>query len=114
MPTPKSLDGAGFAADADTLQFSEADLASLTNFEAYTGGGATIDIDGNGSGPLLVEFLSGAGAQVATAAEAAFLFNETTGELSFDADGIGAEAAILIATLTGVADLAAGDFSFIA
>jgi Ca2+-binding RTX toxin-like protein len=107
-------DGAGIAEGADTLQFSETDLAGLTGFTAYTGSGTTIDIDGNSSGATLVAFVSGAGAQVATAAEAAFLFNQTTGTLSFDADGTGANAAIDVVTLTGVTDLAAGDFTFVA
>jgi Ca2+-binding RTX toxin-like protein len=106
-------DTAPFNAGDDVLQFSEADLSGLSGFAEYTGGGTSIDIDG-GSGTLFVEFVSGAGAQPATGSEAAFLFNQTTGELSFDADGTGAGGAIVIATLTGVTDLAAADFTFVA
>jgi uncharacterized protein YaiE (UPF0345 family) len=107
-------DGAGVGEGADTLQFSETDLGGLTGFAAYTGTGTTIDIDGDSSGATLVEFVSGAGAQVATAAQAAFLFNQTTGTLSFDADGTGTNAAIDVVTLTGVTDLAPADFGFAA
>jgi len=108
-----ATDGAGFGNTAGKLQFSESDLAGLANFAAFTGGGG-IDIDGDASGALEVEFVSGAGVQTASAAEAAFLFNTTTGQLSFDEDGTGGTAAIDIVILTGVTDLAAADFSFIA
>jgi Ca2+-binding RTX toxin-like protein len=107
-------DGAIYAAGDDVLQFSEADLFGLSGFAEYTGVGTSIDIDGDSSGPLLVEFVSGVGAQIATGAEAAFLFNQTTGELSFDADGTDAGGAIVIATLIGVTDLAGADFTFAA
>lgn len=106
-------DTAPFNAGDDVLQFSEADLSGLSGFADYTGGGTSIDIDG-GSGTLFVEFVSGANAQSATGAEVAFLFNQTTGELSFDADGTDVGGAIVIATLTGVTDLAAADFTFVA
>ena len=107
-------DGAAFGAGTDALQFSGADLASVAGFVAYSAGGVSLDIDGDAAGSVLVAFVSGAGTQSATAAQAAFLFNETTGDLSFDADGTGDGAAIVIATLTGVTDLATADFTFIA
>jgi Ca2+-binding RTX toxin-like protein len=107
-------DGAAFGAGTDKLQFSAADLASVAGFVAYSAGGVSLDIDGDAAGSVLVAFVSGTGAQSATAAEAAFLFNQTTGDLSFDADGTGDGAAIVIATLTGVVDLATADFTFIA
>jgi Ca2+-binding RTX toxin-like protein len=107
-------DGAAFGAGTDKLQFSAADLASVAGFVAYSAGGVGLDIDGDAAGSVLVAFVSGAGAQSATAAQAAFLFNQTTGDLSFDADGTGDGAAIVIATLTGVVDLATADFTFIA
>ncbi|WP_207327917.1 beta strand repeat-containing protein [Yoonia vestfoldensis] len=107
-------DGAAFGAGTDKLQFSAADLASVAGFVAYSAGGVSLDIDGDAAGSVLVAFVSGTGAQSATAAQAAFLFNQTTGDLSFDADGTGDGAAIVIATLTGVVDLATADFTFIA
>lgn len=109
-----AADGARFAAGADKLQFSAADLTSVAGFVAYTGVGEAINIGGDASAALLVAFVSGGGVQSATAAQAAFLFNQTTGVLSFDADGTGGGAAIVIATLTGVSDLATADFTFIA
>jgi Ca2+-binding RTX toxin-like protein len=101
-------DGAFYAAGDDVLQFSEADLSGLSGFADYTGVGTSINI-----GSYDVEFVSG-GAPSASGTEAAFLFNQTTGELSFDADGTDAGGAIVIATLTGVTDLAAADFTFVA
>ena len=46
----------------------------------------------------------------ATEAADTFLFNPTTHQLSWDPDGTGAQAAIAIATLTGVAGLFAANF----
>lgn len=107
-----AADAAGFAEGTDLLRFSDADLTALTGFADATASlGTKLTLN---DGSTVVEFVSGAGAQTATGAYAAFLFNETTGELSFDADGTGAEAAVDILTLTGVADLAAADFAFVA
>ena len=56
-------------------------------------------------------FIAGANA-VANSFDATVLYNTSTGVLSFDADGMGAEAAVQIATLTGIPDLTAQDFIF--
>lgn len=65
---------------------------------------------GNGTGNLAgAEFVSGAGA-VANAASAQILYDTTTGVLSFDADGTGANAAVAFAQLTGIPALATTDF----
>ena len=104
-----SGDSAGFAAGADKLQFSDADLEGQAGFVADTNGDTQITLNDG----TKVEFVSGAGAQVAGDAQAAFLFNQTTGTLSFDADGTGGNAAIDIVTLTGVTDLAVADFAFV-
>jgi hypothetical protein len=106
-----AADAAGFAEGADTLQFSDANLGGIANFATYGGAGTKVTFD---DGTTFAEFVSGAGLQIAGNAEAAFLFNETSGVLSFDADGTGNDAAIDVATLTGVADLAVADFSFVA
>ena len=41
------------------------------------------------------------------------IYNSATGQLSFDADGSGAGAAVMFATLTGAPALAASDFQVI-
>lgn len=58
-----------------------------------------------------VDFVQGAGA-VATSANSTFLYDSTTGILSFDADGNGASAAIALASVGTGLTLAAGDFIF--
>ena len=54
--------------------------------------------------PQLLEFGS-----AATATGAVFVFDSTTGALTWDADGIGAGVAIIVATLEGVSALSASD-----
>jgi serralysin len=56
--------------------------------------------------------VQGAGAQVATTTNSTFLFNSTTGVLSFDADGTGAGAAIDIVTLSPGLTMTTADFVF--
>jgi serralysin len=56
--------------------------------------------------------VQGAGAQVATSTNSTFLYDSTTGLLSYDADGNGAGAAIAIATLSPSLSLALTDFVF--
>jgi Ca2+-binding RTX toxin-like protein len=53
-------------------------------------------------------FFSGA-APVATGTQASFLFNTTTHELSYDQDGSGVMAAVLMATFSNSVNLSAGD-----
>ena len=59
-----------------------------------------------------VAFVSGAGAQVATTANSTFLYDTTTGVLSYDADGNGAGGAVAIANLGGGTALAQPDLIF--
>jgi hypothetical protein len=56
--------------------------------------------------------VAGAGPQVATSANSTFLYDSTTGLLSYDADGNGAGAAVAIATLSPSLTLALTDFAF--
>jgi S-layer protein len=105
-------DGAGIGEGADTLQFSDADLKGLTGFA--NGASATGTLLTFNDGVTKAELIVGAGA-VADEAVATFAFDTSTNTLTFDADGTGvAASAIDVVTLTGVTDLAAGDFTFVA
>ncbi|MEB3881595.1 DUF4214 domain-containing protein [Pseudomonas guariconensis] len=100
----------GFQSGNDKLQFTATELTGATGFAAYGGGsGPTITFTG-GAAELVV---STGGTLVASGAHAAFLFDTATGELTFDADGTGTEAAIPVVTLTGVNTLAAADLAFV-
>ncbi|WP_404471161.1 beta strand repeat-containing protein [Vreelandella venusta] len=110
-------DGAGVNEGADTLQFSDADLTSITGFaDADRATGTTLLLN---DGFTSVKFITGSGA-VADEAFATFAFDTDTGVLTFDADGTGSEEAIEIGTLfsdagtTGISDLTINDFSFVA
>ncbi|HBO8085897.1 TPA: DUF4214 domain-containing protein [Pseudomonas aeruginosa] len=100
----------GFQSGNDKLQFTATELTGATGFAAYGGGsGPTITFTG-GAAELVV---STGGTLVASGAHAAFLFDTATGELTFDADGTGTEAAIPVVTLTGVDTLAAANLAFV-
>ncbi len=83
---------------------SGTDHLSLDNdfFAAFTATGAIV------AGNLV----QGAGA-VALDADDYLIFDASTNALYYDADGSGAGAAVQFAALTGVASLAAADFSII-
>ncbi|MBF0378646.1 MAG: hypothetical protein HQK72_14380, partial [Desulfamplus sp.] len=93
----------------DVITLSALAITGATGYSAYSGGGPT-EVTGNGA---TVELVVGAGAQVASFAQAALLFNTTSGELTFDPDGTGVETATTVVTLIGVAALTAGEFTFI-
>ena len=54
-------------------------------------------------------FRAGAGFTTAADADDHLIFNTSTGKLYYDADGVGGQAAVQIATLTGVSSLTAHD-----
>jgi hypothetical protein len=85
----------------DKIQLSKAAFAAITSAV------------GSGVFSVAAEFLSN-GTGVAAAAANRIIFNTTTGDVWYDADGNAAGAAVLIATLTGVSDLAATDFNIVA
>jgi hypothetical protein len=70
------------------------------------------------AGALAANRLVVAAAPVANQAFGQFLYNTTTGQLSWDADGTGAGAAVQIARLlnggVAVGTLAVGDFDIVA
>lgn len=84
----------------DKIQLSKAAFAAITS---VVGAGFSVG----------AEFLANA-TGVAAAAGNRIIHNTTTGDVWYDADGNAAGAAVLIATLTGVSDLAAADFVIVA
>jgi Ca2+-binding RTX toxin-like protein len=92
----------------DILQISAASLGNLTGFVANPAG--VTGLAGAQGANFLV---AGAGAQMADQAYAQFLFNTTSGELSIDADGTHAGAAVVIGTIGAGATLTAVDFLFV-
>ncbi|RIX44180.1 MAG: hypothetical protein D3M94_15895 [Rhodocyclales bacterium GT-UBC] len=96
-----TADGAGVVGTAkDTIQLSKTAFAAITSAV-----GTNFSVAG--------EFLSNA-TGVAAAAGNRIIFNTATGDVWYDADGNGAGAAVQIAKLTGIADLAGADFTIVA
>ena len=112
-----STDTASVVGGADLVQFSSADLMAVTGFVSYAGSGQFITLN---DATTKVAFATGAGA-VATEAFATFSYDTSTGQLSFDADGIGIVTPIVAVTLfsdylatTEITDLLSADLQFIA
>ena len=59
-------------------------------------------------------FLSGAGLSSASGAEHRIIYNTTTGDLFYDADGVGGDAAVLLANFTAAPSLLHSEFSVVA
>ncbi|MDA9894718.1 hypothetical protein N9D98_01605, partial [Amylibacter sp.] len=89
-----STDTLGVGEGSDTIQFSGSDLQGVTGFSQYTGAGNTVT-----GGGVTAEFLVGSNGIAADEEGATFIYNTSTGILSFDADGTGDEAKIDIAKL---------------
>jgi len=119
-----SGDADGVGAGRDKIEFSAADLQGVTGFTNYTGTGTAVTIKTVGGGTdIKAEFITGAGKTSADAegTQAAFIFDQTTGTLSFDADGSGTESTIALVKVYSdeietdvVQDLLAADLNFIA
>jgi Ca2+-binding RTX toxin-like protein len=90
----------------------------ITDFNAAQGDKLMMDHQlfghdlGNGAGMGANEFVSGAGLTAAQTADNHFVYNDTTGNLYFDADGAGGGDAQLIASFGKGAHISAADFSF--
>ncbi len=98
------------AADSDTISdYTGGDIIGLsaavgTGFFqglATTSGGQTAGFDQN-------EFVNGT---TATEAHAQILYNQASGQIFYDADGTGASAAVLVATIGAGTQLANNDFT---
>ena len=106
--TPISLNG-------DVLRFDYSNLAALTGFANTASAFAVAPIGTNGSTINATGLVSGAGGQIANLATAQFLYNQSNGALSFDADGTGVGLPTSVGTINTVAvTLTATDFLLIA
>ncbi|WP_460593412.1 beta strand repeat-containing protein, partial [Giesbergeria sinuosa] len=112
-----ALDNAPIAGlNGDVLRFDYSNIAAITGFVGVAGNlVTTIPLTTNGSTLLAGALVQGAGAQVATAAFAQFLYNSTTGLLSIDVDGTaGATAVVDIALIGTGLTLTGTDILFVA
>jgi VCBS repeat-containing protein len=66
----------------------------LDRITDFLSGTDRIVLDGSYTHTATVDFVSGAGAQTATGTNSTFLYDTTTGVLSYDADGTGSGAAV--------------------
>ena len=110
-----STTGTATSINGDVLQFSHADLAALTGYAsaslAYTiptgSGSTTLTADSN--------IAQGAGIVAATGTSTQFIYNSTTGEVYYDADGSGSGAsAVKVAIIATGLTLTATDFLIVA
>jgi Ca2+-binding RTX toxin-like protein len=108
-----TLTGSG-GADTFVLFNTFADRDFITDFASGTDKleiSAALFGGGLSAGVLSgAQFFSGAGAVSATTAAQRFIYNSSTGNLLFDADGNGAGAAVLFANLSSIPTLTAADF----
>ena len=96
--------------NGDVLKFSLDKLDDIAGFAANVGFlAANPDAATKGTTVAATGLVAGAGAQTANAAHAQFLYNTTSGALSFDADGTGANAATAVATLLTTPTLTSTD-----
>lgn len=78
----------------------------------FTSGEDRIVFDNAIAHTATVELVSGPGSLAATTANSTFLYNSTSGELFYDADGTGAGAAVLVELLNTGLTLNVSDFVF--
>ena len=97
---------------ADRFEFASTAAADADTISDFAGGTDEIELDSDVFG--LAEGALPAGRFVigTAAADASdrLVYNSANGQLFFDADGTGAQAQVLIATLTGAPVIAATDF----
>jgi Ca2+-binding RTX toxin-like protein len=113
-----SLTGGG---GADSFVFNNAPNAGADTIADFTIGVDKIalslsqfgDIGAVGATDISGHFVSAAGVPVAGDADDHVLYNSSTGQLYYDADGNGSEGAVQIATLTNLAALTEDDFKVI-
>lgn len=84
----------------------------LDRITDFTSGADKILLDSSYTHTATVDFVSGAGAQSATSTNSTFLYDTSTGILSYDADGTGAGAAVQLFNLGAGTALVASDLVF--
>lgn len=99
-----------FQSGNDKLQFSANELRTASGFGPASGVPGTIDLGMGDSANLVV---GTGGTLVGTPGEAAFLFDTSTGQLSFDVDGDGQVNPVNLLILSGVTSLSINDFSMV-
>lgn len=98
-------------AGADTFRFS-GPRGGIDRIDDFASGSDRISLSAaNFDRTAALAFVEGDGA-AATSARSTFLYDPTTGALSYDADGTGAGGAIRLATLDKGLELDIADFSF--
>jgi Ca2+-binding RTX toxin-like protein len=105
-------------AGADSFVFAGPGDQTDTVVDFSRADGDVLVLDSSAFGGLSDQFRDGDFLVASTARKAAsigpwLLYNTTTGNLSYDADGSGPGASVLIATLANKPDLDASDFVFV-
>lgn len=96
-------------AGADVFQFDGSDNSVDRIFDFQSGTDKIALLSSAFAHTLTISYVAGS---TATSTNSTFIYNQTTGRLSFDADGTGSGAAIGVADLGANLTLAAGDFIF--
>ncbi|MBF0158408.1 MAG: Ig-like domain-containing protein [Magnetococcales bacterium] len=107
----------GAGADRFTFVSSTDETDVITDFSASQGDLLVLDsrgFSGLSVGTLADSLLGSNSTGMATTASQRLVFNTTTGQLNYDSDGSGSQAAVAVATLNGVRSLSAGQIEVIA
>ena len=106
----QTIENGVFQSGNDHLSFTSSSFSGASTFASAETASTYVTLANTSK----VELVVGTGVSlVASAAEAAFLFDTATGALTFDADGTGLSAATPVVTLTGINSISPTDFAFV-